>query len=146
MAVEGINFASAFGNRSTNVQGNGAPSKDEQQKAQYWLNVGYVVTIPSTVEGAAEGDTEERFVSLPTGIPLDTQKPLQTNSRNESFAAFQSARNDLLDQIMKVAENMEPGAEHMLNLKIQLRRVNGEREAIAPETNVFALKNDLLAG
>lgn len=121
-----VDFAQTFGGKKSN-----SASKEDKPKAQFWINIGY------NAEGAGE-DGADRFVSLPTGIPLDTQELLPTNSRNEEFAAFQSARNDLLEQIMAVAKTLKPGEERLLNLQIQLRHVNAEREAIAPQDNKFS--------
>jgi len=126
----GIDFAKTFGapkNEST------APSNSraDQPKAQLWLNIGY-----TAVGAGDEGD--DRFVSLPVGIPLDTQEHVSTNSRNESYREFMSARNDLLDQIMTVAKDLAPGEDRILNLQIQLRRVAGEQAPVEPGKNRFA--------
>ena len=61
-----------------------AETKTAKPKAQFWLNIGYV---------ANEGSEEEKFISLPTGIPLDTQEPLPTNSSNADFRAMRCAQN-----------------------------------------------------
>ena len=129
-------FPRAFGSKPA---GTAAPvaGKQDQPKAQYWLNVGYPVTLDT------DGGPEDRFVSLPLGIPLDTQEHFATNSRNELFAQFQGARNDLLDQIMEVAKTLEPGQDRILNLSIQLRRVNDEAPAPTNENNVFVRKLEL---
>ena len=79
----------------------------------------------------AEGK-ENKFVSLPMGIPVDTQEELPTNQRSVEFAALQSARNNLLNQIMAAAKDLKPGEERNLNLEIQLRRVNEEVGSMDP--------------
>lgn len=131
----GVDFQKTFGAGSQNVSGK---SEDSRPKAQFWLNVGYD-------SGVEDEEGKTRFVSLPTGIPLDTQEKLPTNSRNGEFRAFQSARNDLLAQILDVAKSLAPGEEKILNLSLQLRRVNEEAEAIAPDENQFVRKLDLVA-
>lgn len=128
-----IDFQKTFGSSSNNVSGSG---KDERPKAQLWLNIGYD-------SGVEDDDGRSRFVSLPTGIPLDTQEKLPVNSRNRDFAAFQSARNDLLEQILKAGANLQPGEERILNLQIQLRRVNAEAEQIPASENQFARQIEL---
>lgn len=115
------------------------PPKTERVAAKFWLNVGYEVKV-QTDEGI-----EKRFVSLPLGIPLDTQEPFAVTSRNESYSAFQMARNDLLSQIMEIANKLEGGEEKILNLQIQLRRVNSESATIKSEDNPFSMKLNLLA-
>ena len=120
-----LNFEHTFGKPQANNS-----SKDDRPKAQFWLNIGYPVTVKT------ESGEEQRFVSLPTGIPLDTQEPLATNSRNAEFAAFQAARNNLHDQFMAVAAKLQPGEEKIIGLgdsglALQIRRVNEES---APST------------
>lgn len=112
-------------------------SASDKPKAQFWLNIGYAVEVPT------ESGTEERFVSLPQGIPLDTQEAVSTKTKNKEWQAFQVARNDLLKQIMAVAEQLEPGEEHLLNLQIQLRRVTNEEEVTEVAGNPFARNLDL---
>jgi len=112
--------------------GRQSQSRDDRPKSQYWLNIGYNVDYPLD-----DGSTEPRFVSLPTGIPLDGQEHLPTNSKNEAFAAFQSARNSLLDQLMAIAQTLQPGEDKIIKLEVQLRRVNGELETIKNEDNPF---------
>lgn len=126
-----IDFKSSFGGSSARA----ATQADDRPKAELWLNIGYEVTVPMVVDGKNVDET--RFVSLPTGIPLDTMDKVSARTSNDTFAAFQTARNDLLDQIMKAAEELAPGEEKLLNLQIQLRRVNGERAEIASEENPF---------
>lgn len=137
-----INFDSAFGKNNTrgNVASNGAA--DDRPKAELWLNVGYTVQVQGTDE-EGKAVTEDRFVSLPTGIPVDTMEKVSTRSSNKGYAAFQSARNDLLDQIIAKAESLAPGEDAMLNLQLQIRRVNGEQAEISSEENPFVQKLEL---
>lgn len=132
----GVDFQKTFGAGSQNVSSNS--KTEDRPKAQYWLNVGYD-------SGIEDDDGKSRFVSLPTGIPLDTQEKLPTNSRNAEFRAFQSARNKLLEQILSVAKSLAPGEEKILNLSLQLRRVNEEAEDIPADENAFVRKLDLVA-
>ena len=121
-----IDFNTTFG--STAAKSN---DKKDLPKANFWLNIGYPVQIDT------DHGVEERFVYLPMGIPVDTQELLPTNSRNSEWAAFQAARNNLLEQIIEAGKNLEPGEEVMLNLSIQLRRVNDEAPAASTENNPF---------
>lgn len=114
-------------------------NKPERAQAQLWINIGYVVVEQ------VDGKPVEKFVSLPLGIPVDTQEHLSTNSKNESFAKFQSARNMLLDQIMEVGKTLPAGESKILTvgpngLSIQLRRVSGEAPEVPVEGNQFAKK------
>lgn len=126
-----LNFEHTFGKLQANNS-----SKDDRPKAQFWLNIGYPVTVKT------EAGEEQRFVSLPTGIPLDTQEPLATNSRNAEFAAFQAARNNLHDQFMAVAAKLQPGEDKIIGLgdsglALQIRRVNEESAPVSTEHNPF---------
>uniref|UniRef100_A0AB39ACT5 RNAP1 subunit A n=1 Tax=Erwinia phage Fifi051 TaxID=3238787 RepID=A0AB39ACT5_9CAUD len=120
----------SFGNKSNAATG--AKSGDAP-KAQLWLNIGYSVEVP--VEG---GGTEERFVSLPQGIPLDTQEPVAVKGKNQEWKAFQAARNDLLNQILAKVAELPAGESTLLNLQIQVRRVNDEEAETVIENNPFA--------
>ncbi|WYA83904.1 RNA polymerase subunit A [Escherichia phage HK2] len=106
-------------------------AKTDKPKAQFWLNIGYV---------ANEGSDDEKFISLPTGIPLDTQEPLPTNSSNADFRAMRCAQNDLLEQLIAYAQNLEPGEEGIINLQVQLRRVKAEAADIPADENKYARK------
>ena len=126
-----LDFEQIFGSQSK-----ATAAKGDRPKAQFWLNIGYPVTVKT------EAGEEQRFVSLPTGIPLDTQEALATNSRNAEFAAFQAARNNLHDQFMAVAAKLQPGEEKIIGLgdsglALQIRRVNEESAPVSTEQNPF---------
>jgi hypothetical protein len=130
-------FAAAFGKKSTAA----TPAAD-RPKSQFWMNIGYTVQVDVQENGVTTG-TESKFVSLPVGIPLDGMQPLPVNSKNEEFAAFQTARNDLLNQLSQVATSLKPGEERIVNLEIQVRRVSAEAAPIPSATNPFSRKLDL---
>lgn len=131
-----IDFQKTFGNSSGNVKGSG--KADDRPKAQLWLNIGYESDVIDEDTG------KPRFVSTPQGIPLDTQELLSVNSRNREFAAFQAARNNLLEQILEAGKSLGPGEDCILNLSIQLRRINGDQPEISTSENQFVRKLDLL--
>lgn len=113
-----------------------APSDDrkDQPKAQVWINLGYEVQVP--VEG---GGTEPRFVGLPVGIALDTQKPIDIKTRSPELAQLQAHQNQLLADLQSYAEGLAPGEETLVNLQIQLRRVKEPVGDVQAEGNsVFA--------
>lgn len=126
----------------TNLSNTATPARQERVKAEYWLNVGYVVSV-QIVDASGVTTNENRFVSLPVGIPLDTMTLLPTDSQNESFRAFQAARNGLHETLMGVAKTMQPGAERFIgdsspgNLCIQLRRVAAPATPIQSAANPF---------
>lgn len=100
--------------------------------AEIWMNVGYET-----------GDAKYPFVSLPFGIPVDTQRPLELRGQDATFHAFTAARNDLLEQIQTMASKLAPGEDVIISsgeggLALQLRRRNGQAVAPAADTNPFA--------
>lgn len=127
-----IDFNNTFGKTAP-----AAPAASSNKpKAQLWLNIGYD-------SGVVDDQGESRFVSLPVGIPLDTMEALPTNSRNQDYARFNAARNDLHDQIMAAAAKLNAGESTVLNLQIQLRRVNEDAPDVSAEGNQFVRKLDL---
>ena len=130
-----IDFGKKFGVRGNDVKA----SEEKMVEAQYWLNIGYV----SDETDAETGET--RFVSLPFGIPLDTQKRLGTKQANRDLAAFYAARNDLLDQLLEVGASLKPGEDAIYEcengLCIQIRRVRAAaEEAVADDYFRYASK------
>ena len=119
-------FGQTFGSAVANK-----PAATERPKAKYWLNVGYTTN---------EGTEEAKFISLPTGIPLDTQEHVSTKSSNADFRAMRCAQNDLLEQLVAFAEGLEPGEEGVIQLQVQLRRVKEEAAPIAADENKYARK------
>lgn len=117
----------AFGSKPAAV-----PAAD-RPKAEFWLNIGYASDV-------LDDNGEAMFVSLPQGIPLDTQEHLKTNSSNNKYAAFQSSRNDLLEQLTAHAQTLAPGESCNVQLTVQVRRVKEEAAAIDPSVNPFTRK------
>lgn len=99
-----------------------ASKKDEKKVATLWLNVGFTTTDPET--------GEDVFVGLPMGIPLDTMEV-----RSAGNSKLMQAKNALLNQLVALKEQMEPGQTEMLEgLQLQIRRVE-ERDAPSAENN-----------
>jgi hypothetical protein len=121
-----------FGNKSPAS----APAADDRPKAQFWINVGYAVEVQ--VSGP-DGKTvqEQRFVSMPIGIPVDTQEELKTNTRNVEWNMLQQARNELVHALTEAGNELEPGEERIVNLQVQLRRVKDEAAAPDITANPF---------
>lgn len=123
-----------FGQRMANssISSQGA---EERIDAEVWLNVGILT-----------GDEKYPIVTLPYGIPIDTQKPLALGRGDNDYAKFLSARNGLLVEIQNAAADLAPGEECIIGgsedgLILQLRRRSAEVAApTAPEAN------DLLGG
>lgn len=93
---------------------------EEKVKSQLWVNVGYSIEV--------EG--EEVFVSIPMGIPVDSIKELPMNTRNAEFNLLNQARNQLLADIIAAADDLEAGESHVLELEVQLRRIDKEPDPL----------------
>lgn len=128
-----IDFNKTFGSTAPK-----STSKADLPKAQFWINIGYTAEIDT------DDGVEKRFISLPMGIPVDTQEKLPTNSSNVLWAMQQAARNDLMEQIMEAAKTLKPGEEAILKLEVQLRHVRDEAPAATAENNQFVRKLALL--
>lgn len=111
-----------------NAGARSAQNNGDRPAAKVWLNVGFY---------AGEGENQ-KFVSLPQGIPLDTMEPIRVNSSNEDFRMFQSARNDLLEALLAEAANLAPGEENVVNIQVQIRRVSDEQAAPAAGENLYS--------
>lgn len=103
-------------------RGNGGNNAD-LPKAKTWLNIGY------TING--------RFVNLPLGMPLDTMQPAAATGQNSDWVSFQTARNNLLQRLQNIGDNLQPGEEvDVPVLTIKIRRVNEELQADAGEYGI----------
>lgn len=128
MAAQANRFT--FGNNNGNVASVAQGGPNGQRKAEYWLNVGYPT-----------GHEKLDFVSLPMGIPMDaSDKKELRGDPNSEMVQFLGAGNDLFDDIMEVAGDLEPGEAKIIEipLQIQVRRIKGGAEPVAREQNMFA--------
>lgn len=132
-----LQFNKVFGAPKATTAASAAPTQDDRPKAQFWLNIGY------QADGIIDGEDAPRFISLPVGIPLDTMETLPTNSRNQVYALQQAARNDLMAQLIEHAQGLAPGASTIVNLQIELRRVNEDAGPVDTAQSPFARKLDL---
>lgn len=98
---------------------------EEKVKSQLWVNVGYSIEV----------NGESVFVSIPMGIPVDSVKELPTNTRNAEFNMLNQARNQLLADITAASEDLEAGESHVLELEVQLRRIDKEVDPLPANGN-----------
>ncbi len=108
--------------------------QQDKPKAELWINIGYEVPDPEGIS---------KFISLPLGIPLDQVKLLNTSTPNEEFNLVNQARNDLLDQLLNVANTVEPGQSKIVNLSVEVRRVS-ENVEVNKDINPFIRKLELV--
>lgn len=122
----------SFAPKQFGLETNNKPVSDKP-KAEFWINLGYTSEV-------MDDQGQPYFISLPQGIPLDTQEELPTNSRNDKYAAFNAGRNDLQSQLMEHVKNLAPGEATMVTMEIQIRRVNAPVEPIDPANNPMVRK------
>ena len=121
----------SFGQRMAGKEETPSQSKD----ADVWLNIGY-----------ATGNPEYPIITLPFGIPIDTQKPLDLRGSNVGFVTFTKRRNELLEEIQRAAADLKPGEDCIIGgedngLLLQLRRkAANNSEAIVDENFLPAFK------
>ena len=84
-------------------------SQNQNQEAEVWLNIGYF----------AEEDGE--FISLPYGIALDTMKDANTRSNDPHWRAIAHAKNELLAQLLALADKLQEGESKTLNNNIVIQ-------------------------
>lgn len=112
----GINIGAG----ATNTNSRGA--KADKPQATLWLNVGFTTQDPET--------GEDLFIGLPMGIPLDTMEV-----RSAGNSKLMQAKNALLQQLVGVKDDLDPGQTEIISdLQVQIRRVE-EREAASGANN-----------
>lgn len=137
-----INQSSTFAGQFGDTFGqNGSSRQNRRDPATFWLNVGY-----KTVTQNADGEDEEIFVSLPYGIPLDTQEAYDLSKvKNANMRRLRTAQNALLEQVMDAAKTLDAGDEIILaegksGLCIQLRRVSADAAESASDDDMALVK------
>lgn len=127
----GLNFNSptVFGQKN-----NAAVAPADRPKADLWINLGYESTHLNEETG------KPYFISLPQGIPLDTQELADTNVRSPELAAIRNGQNDLHAQLMEHCKNLQPGEEMFVTLQVQVRRRKADVAPIDPANNPLIKK------
>lgn len=116
-----------FGRGNTNQ----TTSRDELPKAQLWVNIGVTQNV------VKDGETVEEFIALPQGIPLDTMTLKPATSRNDDFRNRELGMNALHAMLMKKAATLAPGEDVIVNLQVQLRRVNNDAIQTPDDQNQY---------
>lgn len=128
-----------------NLLGNGAgnaPQREEKQKresSKLWLNVGYYVDVPQ-----ADGSTKRTFISTALGIPVEHIPRIEVKSNSSpEWKAMAQAKNDMLDELLKLGSQMAPGEGKALPvLAVEIQRVNEVDTTIIPAgQNPFSMAN-----
>jgi hypothetical protein len=125
-----LNFADRF--KTAQAQAN-TQKADDRPKAQLWLNIG----LPTDYK-AADGSDKYSFLSLATGIALDTMAPIEIKGRNKEYNDFAAAQNRLREMLLEHLKDLKPGESVEVDLKIMARRVDDAPVPNSdPNTNQF---------
>lgn len=135
MSTTAIQPQRTFGSFAQDQQ---ATAPEPRPEAQVWLNFGYE---SDPVTNRVTGEAETKFVSLPVGIPLDTQKPIDKRNMSE----LQAAQNDLLSDLQEAAASLEPGEEREVILVCRMRRINSNVAPTVGADSPFARKVELFS-
>lgn len=93
-------------------------------KSMVWVNVGATLSVKQD-----DGTMADEFISMPVGIPLDTQTPMEVRGKNKAWHHKVQAKNMILQMLQAVGEELEPGAGEIIgDLQIQVFRKNDAAE------------------
>lgn len=138
------NFQREFGRMSDNAgsteKASASGRANDRPNAKLWINIG----VTTTVTDPNSGEPVEHFVALPMGLPLDTMSKLDVKGGTEDYRARLTAQNDLLDAVLKKAEDVAPGETKLFTiggkgLSVQIRRAKVEAAPIAPDQNQYTV-------
>lgn len=139
-AAPGLDFSrfqSVFGDAANAPATTGKAKRDP---AKIWLNFGYQRPV------IEDGVQKLVFVSLPFGIPVDTQDAKDLKGSN-NMLQLRKWQNELLEEVVRIGNDLQPGEEKILAmdstnaLAIQIRRVRDEVEADQIDSGVkFTLR------
>lgn len=117
-----------------NSQNNTAPANQttERPATQVWINVGYD-SQPHPITG------EVKFVSTPVGISLDNSKPKKLPNNEGDYRDLVIKQNALLASLEKLAATLKSGERKMLNLKVEIRRIDAPVATEKPAEQVSYL-------
>ena len=117
-----------------------APAAEDRPKSMLWANIGYYTPMVN-----AEGVTENVFISVPVGIPLDTMKPVSVPRPEGFFKDLRSAQNQLLTGLQEMISQIPAGDNAVIpELQVQIVHVNDA--PIVESNNIVAPKFSLTKG
>lgn len=103
----------------------------DKPKAQLWINIGVEKDV------MIDGQPTTQFIALPQGIPVDTMELRPATSRNDEFRNRELAQNALHKLVMQKAAELAPGEDVIINLQVQLRRVNADVVPTSDDENPY---------
>lgn len=133
MSVTSQALRSPFGAKPAQTS---APAAEDKPKTQLWINIGYDSGVPDP-----NNPGKTLFIAMPGGIPLESIKHKPIKGKGD-YADMLAAGNAILDQVMAAATDLQPGEAKIIGgaeggLLIELRRIQPEAQASAPEANKF---------
>lgn len=112
----------------------GKNGKEDRKPTKYWLNVGL--------------QRQDKFLTLPMGIPLDDLEPKPIpgpQSKNQDFRNLRIGEAQLHGKIQEIMAGLKPGQSIKLPLEVEIRMVDEKMEPTEKEVenNPYAV-GDLL--
>jgi hypothetical protein len=105
----------------TPAAANQAAPAQERPKADIWMNLGQLV----------DEDGEEVFVSIPTGVAIDTMSPNKVGNPNSKMGKRLRLGNKFHQQLIEKGSDLEPGETVYFTIVAELRRVNTDESRAA---------------
>ena len=105
------NFLNPTAQTSTSTE-----QKQQRPECTLWGNIGICLQITDE-----NGESHERFVSLPYGIDLSNMPKRKTGSKESEYNKLLQSSNQLLDMIRAEAKDLKAGEKKILsNLTLQI--------------------------
>lgn len=119
-----LNFQAQQG--AGNIVANNGSGQANYEKAEYWVNVGYMMPTDKLDE---QGQPVQVFIQLPNGIPLETPEVLKAKK-----VYMSDEKLKFLAYMTKLGESLKPGETKFVGgkatgLLIQIRRVDLNKPA-----------------
>lgn len=110
--------------------GRNRAAQEERAPEEFWGNIGLYAEYTDE-----DGNPAQQFISLNSGIALSSI-PDMKKSQSPHWNAMCSAKDSLRDQLLEIAQGLEPGETHDVQIILQVRRV-GERQEVSEKDNPF---------
>ena len=94
-------------------ESNNTSNSQQTQKSEYMLLIG--------TNFLNEETDQYEFISLPQPVGLDTMKMANVSGEGE-FQELLCKRNDLLEQLLKLAKEINPGETQEVKLSVKIYR------------------------
>lgn len=131
-------MAFTIATKTRNTRSNAAATREEDEFAGLWINVG--------VETQIEGSDETHFNRIPRGIAVSDLKDHKIYaSTNPEWAEEAALVNSIMDMIREEGMKLEEGESMPINLSVQLYRRQEQVDQVVSKADNKDLKAKLFA-